>query len=124
MEAILFSTIFTAALGYPYYRITRPRPEPIYDDHEPTSREIRESPEYRAWRIAVLKRDKFKCQWCEATTDLEVDHIYPLAYFPELALEVTNGRVLCNFHHKQTFTYGSKGKNYKEIWEQIRNIQR
>ncbi len=114
MEAILFSTIFTAALGYPYYRFTRPKPEPMYDDHEPTSREIRESALYRAFRNSVIKRDNFQCIWCHATNNLEVHHLYSFASFPELRFDIKNCITLCRSCHKQTPNYGSKEKAFSQ----------
>lgn len=55
--------------------------------------------EMRAWRRAVLSRDGFACTICSATSDLATDHIKPLALFPELQFDVTNGRTLCNSCH-------------------------
>lgn len=107
--AILFAGVFTALVGYPYWRIRRSLTRP-----PPTNEEIRKSPEYRRWRIAVLQRDGFKCVWCPETSNLEVDHVYPFAYFPELRFDITNGRTLCSFHHKQTITYGSGSKTFYE----------
>jgi hypothetical protein len=112
MEAILFSTIFTAALGYPYYRITRPKP--VYIDDEPTSREIRQSPEYRAWRNAVLRRDNFQCVYCKATDNLEAHHIYSFASFPHLRFDTMNGLTVCRYHHTLTPNYGSKEKAFSQ----------
>lgn len=71
---------------------------------------IRQSPEYYQWRQAVLKRDQFRCVWCRATGYLEVDHVYPFAYFPELRFDVMNGRTLCRPCHEKTPTYKSKAK--------------
>ncbi len=64
--------------------------------------------------MAVLKRDGFKCVWCGATDNLEVDHVYPFAYFPELRFDITNGRALCKFHHEQTITYGTGSRVFYE----------
>ncbi len=76
MEAILFTSFFTAAIGYPFYRITnRFIPTDLVDNHEPTNQEIRQSPEYRAWRITVLKQNDFKCVYYPATDNLEA-HLY------------------------------------------------
>ena len=64
----------------------------------------------KAWqvtRMKVLERDNYECVMCRkegkvTTADraiLEVDHINELSKHPELALEETNLRVLCKYHH-------------------------
>lgn len=65
--------------------------------------------QYLLWRREVLKRDK-KCVWCGSREQLQVDHIKPKKHYPELALDINNGRVLCFPCHKKTPTYGSKAK--------------
>lgn len=68
-------------------------------------KELRRSKEYRVWHEMVLSRDKV-CVICGNNKYLEVDHIKPLALFPNLALKLDNGRVLCKMCHKKTDTYG------------------
>lgn len=68
--------------------------------------EIRSSSQYKEWRKSVLKRDRRKCVLCDSKKRLEVDHIKSLALYPQLALEINNGRVLCRECHKKTDTYG------------------
>lgn len=63
--------------------------------------------EYRLWRKTVLERDK-KCVWCKSETMLEVDHIKSFSEYPELRLEIENGRVLCHTCHKKTYNYRRK----------------
>ncbi len=119
MEAILFSTVFTAALGYPYWRFTHRKPHVEFiDDHEPTNHEIRQSPEYREWRIAVLKRDNFQCLWCKRTDNLEAHHIYSFASFPELRFDIKNGLTLCRSCHLLTPNHGSKEKAFSQQLKQ------
>lgn len=108
-DAFVFASVFTLIALYPYWKIKQYLTKP-----PPTNDEIRQSPEYRAWRLAVLKRDGFKCSWCPATENLEADHIYPFAYFPELRFDIKNGRTLCRPCHEQTITYGSKAKTFYE----------
>lgn len=54
---------------------------------------------WRALRLAALKRDHFRCTVCGvyvgAKGDSRVDHIRPRSECPELALELSNLRVLC-----------------------------
>lgn len=115
MEALIFASVFTAVFGGLYWKfkqwLTKP-PEPI-DEHEPTSREIRESPEYRAWVSSVKKRDVW-CIFCHSTENLEAHHIYSFASFPELRFDVTNGITLCQKCHKLTPNYGSKEKSFSQ----------
>ncbi len=113
MDAILFSTFFTAPVGYLYWRFTRRR-QPVYDDHEPSSREIRESPEYRQLRITVLKRDNFQCIWCHSEHNLEVHHLYSFNSFPEMRFDSRNCITLCHRCHTQTPNYGSKEKAFSK----------
>lgn len=82
----------------------------------PINRQIRQSFEYKLWRKAVLERDEFICTDCKLKGGwnrgmkkrimLQVDHIKPFALYPELRLEINNGRTLCTKCHKKTDTYG------------------
>lgn len=63
----------------------------------------------------ALERDNYECQHCKAegkvTVDsvkekgkhkevvLNVDHKYPIEYYPRLALTLDNLQTLCIFHH-------------------------
>lgn len=109
IKAILFAIAFTVLIGYPYYRIQKWRTKP-----PPTNQEIRQSPEMYQARQATLKRDGYRCVWCKSTQNLEVDHIYPFAYFPELRFDIKNLRTLCRDCHKLTITYGYKAKTFTQ----------
>jgi len=71
---------------------------------------IRTSLQYRLWRDAVFARDGYQCVIGGKAhgSDLEADHIKPFARFPELRLEVSNGRTLCKTCHRKTDTWGKK----------------
>ena len=70
----------------------------------PLNRTIRNSIEYREWRTAVFERDDYTCQGCSTRGGwLEADHIKQFAVYPELRLEVSNGRTLCRTCHIKTF---------------------
>lgn len=77
---------------------------------------IRTCVEYRLWREAVFERDNYTCIWCGAksgngkTVVLNADHIKPFSKFPELRLEIDNGRTLCVDCHKKTGTWGRSKK--------------
>lgn len=81
----------------------------------PINMRIRNSWKNRSWRREVLKRDNFSCIWCGDTgPDLNVDHIKPFAYFPELRFDINNGRTLCKNCHMKTESYGGKAKKLKQ----------
>jgi hypothetical protein len=65
----------------------------------PINRSIRQSKEYKDWRMKVFQRDRFACQLCGYRSvkrkDIRADHIKPFSLYPELRFEVSNGRTLC-----------------------------
>lgn len=74
------------------------------------------SDKYKAWRLAVFKRDKFTCRWCKRSgryVRLEADHILPKSTHPQLMYKISNGRTLCRRCHRKTPTFGLKALNYK-----------
>ncbi len=74
---------------------------------------VRKSFEYKLWREAVFKRDRWTCVWCGAKGDIHADHIKRFSLFPELRFAIDNGRTLCIPCHRTTDTYGTKGLNLK-----------
>jgi len=89
---------------------------------------IRVMPHYKEWRLAVMRRDEFKCIICQAKGYLHVDHIYPfhlmlkegkISSVEEAALysplwNISNGRVMCVECHRKTETYGKQQKRTNE----------
>lgn len=78
-----------------------------------TIKELRNTPEYREWRLAVYRRDNFSCVTCGAAAKrneviIHADHIKPMSLFPELQFDINNGRTLCWECHKKTDSYGKK----------------
>jgi len=58
-------------------------------------------PIYKAWRVKVFQRDKFKCQYpgCKCKSKLNAHHIIRWADAPFLRFEPSNGITLCRQHH-------------------------
>lgn len=75
----------------------------------PVNLALRKSIEYKLWREAVFKRDKFTCVWCgnNKSGNLEADHIMAFSLHPELRFAIDNGRTLCKECHRKTDTYGT-----------------
>jgi HNH endonuclease len=73
-------------------------------------REIfKKTPAYIAWRRAVFERDNYTCVFCGIRgVELQADHIKPYSLYPDLRVELSNGRTLCKPCHKSTPTYGGK----------------
>ena len=73
----------------------------------PVHRAIRNSLDYKTWRREVLKKDDYTCQGCGVRGGrLQADHILPFSTYPELRLELSNGRAMCEGCHRKTDTYG------------------
>jgi 5-methylcytosine-specific restriction protein A len=81
------------------------------------------SKEWKAVRLKVLSRDKWKCQMCgvrclgvaKGMPSPEVDHIQPLKDFPQLKLEMSNLRTLCKSCHSRHTMLGQIGEKKIEI---------
>ena len=71
----------------------------------PETVKIRNSKEYKQWRLSVFKRDGYTCQECKSksckgkTVYLEAHHIKPFATHKDLRLDVNNGVTLCKYCH-------------------------
>lgn len=72
---------------------------------------VRKSLEYKAWVKTCLSRDNYTCSFCgKRGGDMHVDHIKPFSKYPDLRLELNNGRTLCVDCHRKTPTYGYNAK--------------
>ncbi|MBY0525587.1 MAG: HNH endonuclease [Gemmataceae bacterium] len=56
-------------------------------------------PQYKAWRLAVYRRDKFCCRQCGSKKKLQAHHIKRWADYPTLRFVVSNGITLCKACH-------------------------
>ena len=77
---------------------------------------IRSSVSYKQWRRKIMVRDNFTCRDCSKVGGkLEVDHIKPFAFFPELRFAESNGKTLCHdCHVKTNFNRGYWQKYFQE----------
>lgn len=67
----------------------------VYD----TIAKIRNSPQYRKWKLSVRKKYNNTCAECGSNKKLHAHHIKPFAIFPELRFEISNGLLLCQSCH-------------------------
>jgi 5-methylcytosine-specific restriction endonuclease McrA len=61
--------------------------------------ELNATPEYQQFRLAVLVRDGYRCVDC-GSISRTVHHSRRVALHPDLALEPSNGEVICTKCHK------------------------
>src|SRR3990167_10089066 len=82
--------------------------------------QVKGSVEYRGWRMAVFRRDRFSCRKCgyrskasrahgDKTSDIHAHHIVPMADSKESWFSIENGIPLCVPHHRETY---GKEKNF------------
>lgn len=50
---------------------------------------------YRRQRLKVLARDGHVCMYCGTSEQLTVDHVLPIKYHPELAMDMENMVIAC-----------------------------
>jgi len=68
----------------------------------PIIRLLRHTPEYKAWRFAVYKRDSWHCQECGKHCErknIVAHHIKSFKDYPELRYDINNGITLCRKCH-------------------------
>lgn len=82
----------------------------------PANKKIRNSEEYRQWRIAVFTRDNYTCVLCgQHGGQLNADHVLPFSTHPDLRLDVSNGRTLCEPCHMRTPSYPGGAKRLQRL---------
>lgn len=68
----------------------------------PDCRRERNSVEFKEWSAAVLKRDKYTCQYCgEVGGKLHAHHVLSFAQYPTLRYYIENGITLCKACHNK-----------------------
>lgn len=94
------------------------------------SASLRSSLPYKEWRKSVFERDNYTCVHCGARNKkgnnksvvLNADHIIPLAFDLNKALDINNGRTLCIDCHKKTDSYGFNFIKYKKKYDRNEKI--
>lgn len=85
---------------------------------------------YKNWKTAVFKRDRYQCQWpgCTCKKKLQAHHIRRWADCILTRYQVSNGITLCKSHH---FMIRNKEEQYILLFtqtvvknEQANNIKR
>lgn len=85
---------------------------------------IRNSLVYRVWRKGVFERDNYTCQICgNIGGKLNADHIKRFSDYPNLRLELSNGRTLCVPCHLKTDTFGNRKNSTDSKWDVIMSLQ-
>jgi len=81
---------------------------------KPRKSDVRKTRIFKNFRISILIKSSYRCSECgNINGRLEIDHIKPVKFFPELVLDENNVRILCRECHKKTPTYGTKVFNYE-----------
>lgn len=74
---------------------------------------VRDSPEYNAWRLEVVSRDKV-CQCCGSEKYPVAHHVFSYENYPKLRVDPNNGIRLCKWcHGKYHSHYGITNANPK-----------
>ena len=71
------------------------------------SKHFLSSKEWRDLRQQALKKYGENCKHCGSDKNINIDHVLPRKFYPELALEITNLQPLCALCNKK------KGNNVK-----------
>lgn len=80
---------------------------------------VRDSPEYNAWRLEVVSKDKV-CQCCGSEKYPVAHHVFSYENYPKLRVDPNNGIRLCKWcHGKYHSHYGITNANPKTYTEFI-----
>lgn len=81
---------------------------------KPGSSDPRRDNDYKKFRLQVLKRDGYRCQFpgCTSKSRLEVHHIIRWSDNKSLRYNTANGITICRYHHKNYVTNHEKRYQY------------
>lgn len=81
----------------------------------------RKSEEGASWRLAVFKRDGYKCQCCRNHGKIHAHHLKSFTRFPELRYDIGNGVTLCEICHRGFHSvYGTRNFTSDDYYEFIK----
>lgn len=107
--------------------ISKGRPNPMKGTGKGSEyKKFKDSKEYKQWRKCIFERDSYTCQHCGEHSgngyrvELNADHIKPYCLFPELRLDIDNGRTLCRQCHTKTPTFGKTSKQMLPLFPELR----
>jgi hypothetical protein len=102
-------------------KISEKKKSPHLTDEE--REELRNTKEYKDWRIAVYRKDNFTCRCCGTIgKDLNAHHIKNFADNRDLRIDVSNGVTLCVECHREFHkTYGQRYTTEEQLNEFLRN---
>ncbi|MCB1463138.1 MAG: HNH endonuclease [Nitratireductor sp.] len=90
--------------------------------HDRHSQAVIRSARWKAVRLAVKRRDGWKCVECGKAGRLEVHHVQPVRTHPELAFELSNLKSLCpSCHSRRTRIEIGLGQENpaREAWKRL-----
>lgn len=82
--------------------------------HRPSRRPEMNTPEYKKWRNAVYRRDKYKCRCCDSGFRLNAHHLNGWSWSINQRYEVDNGVTLCRSCHDSFHFFFGRGANTRE----------
>jgi 5-methylcytosine-specific restriction endonuclease McrA len=85
-----------------------------YSAHYKKACEIRSSARWGKVREIALKRYSGMCSYCFKVPAVEVHHIKPVSFYPELAYDLDNLSPLCVKDHRQIEVREKRGENAEE----------
>lgn len=63
------------------------------------------------WSKTIRKLDNNMCKLCDSTENLHAHHLFPVAQFPDLSLNLDNGITLCESCHDETHGFKTYTNN-------------
>jgi len=74
----------------------------------PKCKKLKRGAEYQEWVKTVLARDNYVCLECGSDEQIQAHHILSWRSFPDLRMDVTNGKTLCYKCHKKTINFAGR----------------